>query len=82
MTCIECRSQSEDFAYCNVSMCRKPVCSKCAVIHALKETFQRFPLNDENKNNFYSKVKLDYLKLSNKTHQTKGITKYPRSDSQ
>jgi len=72
MTCTECGSQSEDFAYCNHSMCCLPVCSQCAVLHALKETFQKYLTSDENKNQFFNKVKFDYLKLSHTTHQTLG----------
>lgn len=62
MTCTECGSQSEDFEYCNYSMCNFPVCSKCAIIHSLKETFRQYPTSDKVKNEFFEKVKSDYLK--------------------
>jgi|APSaa5957512535_1039671.scaffolds.fasta_scaffold06593_9 hypothetical protein len=52
MTCTECGSQSENFAYCNHSMCGFPVCFICAPIHALKEAFRKLPLDDLSKNKF------------------------------
>jgi len=62
MACIECRCNLNDvgFAYCGYSMCTMPVCYNCAVVHALKETFQGFPKSDEQKNRFLNKVLADY----------------------
>jgi len=63
MTCTECKCNLDDdidFDYCGYSMCTMPVCSNCAVVHALKEAFQILPKSDEQKNRFLNRVLADY----------------------
>lgn len=69
MACYECRcnlTDDVDFEYCGYSMCSMPVCSNCAVLHALKESFQNMPISDKEKNRFYHKVLEEYKNLLEK----------------
>jgi len=57
MSCFECNNTGE-FAYDNFS--QMPICLNCAVVYALKKTFQRYGME---KNEFLDKSITSYKNL-------------------